>query len=146
MKIVAFYTKQIFGLGTLGFFLWLCVGWWKLGWFWAIDTHLAWIIALALVGFFLIAVCTPIQLAIRKSRNDALAYVLGAISGPVGVIAYLALNTRFEPNLSDYIVRQAVIHVLFAFLGLLFSVGYRRRFGPDNSPMDSPRKHRSSAS
>jgi hypothetical protein len=133
MKIVAFYAKQIFGLGTLGFVLWLCIGWWKLGWFWAADTHWAWLIALALVGLFLVLVCTPIQLAVKSVKKDGLAYALGAISGPTAVLLHLALNTRFQLTINDYVVRHAYMHVLFAFLGLLFAINYRRRFGPNNS-------------
>ena len=126
------------GLGTLGLFLWLCIGWWHLGWFWATDTHWAWLIALGLVGFFLVLICTPIQFAARKIRSDAVAYALGIISGPIAVIAYLVLHTRFEPTFSNYIVRQISMHALFAILGLLFAISYRRRFGPNNSFKPTP--------
>jgi len=38
MKTLVFLLKQILLLGSVGFVAWLCIGWWRLGWFWAKDT------------------------------------------------------------------------------------------------------------
>jgi hypothetical protein len=138
MKIVAFYIKQIIGLGTAGFFAWLCIGWWKMGWFWASDTHYAWLIALAAVAFFLVLICTPIQLALVKVHSDWVAYLAGLLAGPLAVVLHLALNTHFQLTWQNYVERQAWMHLIFGLLGLWFSVNYRRRLGPNNSFKPKP--------
>lgn len=133
MKVLAFYIRQIIGLGTAGFLAWLCIGWWKIGWFWASDTHFAWLFSLALVAFFLILVCTPIQLALAKVRSDWVAYLAGLLAGPIAVMLYLALHTNFQPTWQNYFARQAWMHLIFCLLGLWFSVNYRRRLVSNNS-------------
>jgi len=138
LKIVAFYLKQIIGLGTLGFLVWLCVGWWRFGLIWSTDMFSVWFIALALAGYFVVLICTPIQLAVRRIKTDWLAYVLGILSGPIGVCTYLLINRRLEPSVDSYINRYLLMHSVFALLGLLFSIFYRRRFGPNNSFKPSP--------
>ena len=140
MRIVAFYFKQIVLLGTAGFLSWLCTGWWHMGWFWANETHHAWLIALALTCFFLVLVCTPIQSAMSRLRSDWLAHLGGLLAVPLAVFVYLAFNTRFAFTWHDHVVHQVWMHLIFGLLGLFFSIAYRRRFGPNHSfnPTPSP--------
>ena len=138
MKIIAFYIKQTMVLGTVGFLVWLCISWWHIGWFWASDTHYAWLFALAVTALFLLLVCTPIQALLSKLRSDPIAHLSGFLTGPLVVFLYLSLNTHFELTWSNYVTRQAWMHFIFGLLGLWFSVNYRRRFGPNNSFKPNP--------
>jgi len=137
MKALIFLLKQTLLLGTVGFVAWLCIGWWRLGWFWAKDTPQAWLLALGIVGVFLTLVAIPIQFLLRSvSSNWALA--AGALSGPLAVVLHLFVNTRFPVTFDNYVVRQAIMHIIFASLGAWFSFNYRRMFRPNNSFEPTP--------
>jgi hypothetical protein len=132
MKVIVFYIKQIMGLGTAGFFAWLCIGWWKIGWFWASDIHYAWLIALATVTFFLILICTPIQFVLARAKNSA-SYLAGLLSGPLAVMLHVATNTHFQLNFQNCIIRPMWMHLIFALIGLWFSINYKCWLGRNNS-------------
>jgi len=132
MKALIFLLKQTLLLGTVGFVALICIGWWRLGWFWAKDTPQAWLIALGIVGVFLALVAIPIQFLLR-SVSSIWALAAGALSGPLAVVLHLFVNTRFPVTFDNYVVRQAIMHIIFASLGAWFSFNYRRMFRPNNS-------------
>ena len=137
MKIIAFYLKQIILLGTAGFAAFLFFAWWQVGVFLASDTPQAWLLALVLVAVFIILVATPLQLLCRLSSAKLLPYLIGAASGPIGVLLALLFFSRYPVGFEWYVSRVLFFHIVFSLIGLLFSVAFQRWVGPNNSCMDS---------
>ena len=138
MKIIAFYVKQIILLGTVGFAAFLLLAWWQFGAFWASDTPQAWLLALALVAVFIVLVATPLQLLCRLSSARLLPYLIGAASGPIGVLFALLFFSRYQIGFEWYVSRVLFFHIAFSFIGLLFSVAFQRWAGPNNSFKPTP--------
>ena len=137
-RVVIFYLKQTVMLGTVGFVLWLLYGWWRMGWFWASDTHVVWFFALLLVAAFLLLVCTPVQWLGARLRKHNYAYLLGMLSGPLAVLAFLGTFTHYPVDFTNYISRQWPMHFIFGVLGLWFSFNYQKHIG-HNKPLEPTR-------
>jgi hypothetical protein len=76
--------------------------------FWSSDTPQAWLLALALVATFVIFIATPFQLLCRFSSAKLLPYLIGAASGPIGVLLALLFFSRYPvdgPEVSVYEMR-----------------------------------------
>ena len=126
-RIVLFYLAQTVLLGSVGFAIWVLYGWWRLGVFWTADTPEAWLFALLLVAALVLLICTPVQWIARKLKNRKYAYLFGLISGPVGVMTFLAVFTHYQMDFTNYILRQWLMHLIFGGLGLWFSINYHNR-------------------
>jgi hypothetical protein len=138
LRAVAFHLISVVVLGSLGFLGWL--------WsdqllfsvpFWTADPFGAWCIALVVTGLFLTFACLPIQFVTSRARTHW-AVLAGFLSGPLFVSLLLVLRDE-PPSLRNYLVAPGVLslHLLFAAIGVLFAIGFRR-YGPNHSFKPTP--------
>jgi hypothetical protein len=106
--------------------------------FWSSDTPQAWLLALALVATFVIFIATPFQLLCRFSSAKLLPYLIGAASGPIGVLLALLFFSRYPVGFEWYVNQVFFFHIVFSLIGLLFSVAFQRWAGPNNSFEPTP--------
>lgn len=127
MRLITFYIKHVVLLGTPAFAAWVAALWIRLGFFWSSDIWLVWLFALCLVALFVVIVATPLQLLSRMTKSKALPYVVGFLSGPVGVWIGLATQSRYPIGFEWYVDRTKFFHAVFAMIGLIFAFSFQRQ-------------------
>ena len=133
MKFVRFFLLQVVVLGTLGFAMWVAYLSVRSGHFAiASDEPQAWLFALFLIACFLLFVGAPLQWLFRKSPWRAVRYLVGLISGPLGVVLALYLFSHYPFGFEYYFHREILLHTIFSFIGLCFAFNVTRLW-PNNS-------------
>lgn len=125
---IKFYILQVLILGSAGFFAWVSYGWLRYGFGWYSDTPLAYVLALILIGLFILVVCLPVQIICKNFGNSLAAYILGLLSGSIGVLVFVELFTK-RPLTAKYFLQDLwLYHAILGVLGIWFCFNFRRKF------------------